>query len=143
MSFLNMRIRVAVVYFLLVFGAGFALGTARVLLVAPAIGSRAAELLETPLMVAIVAFVARRVTRRYAQWLYGPAWLHVGLLACGLMLAADIGVGVMLRDMTVREALFERDPLAGTAYYLALGYLALAPWLAARAQRRMLPPAQS
>lgn len=124
------RVRAAGFYFLLVFSAGFALGTLRVLLVVPALGTRTAELLEMPVMLAVVWLAARWVTRRYWRAVTDPAhWLHVGVLALALMLAADVGVGVLLRGMTVREALFARDPVAGTAYYLALCLLAMAPWL--------------
>ena len=40
----------ALAYFLIVFGAGFLLGTIRVLLLLPVLGERAAELLEMPFM---------------------------------------------------------------------------------------------
>jgi hypothetical protein len=127
------RARAAGVYFLIVFGAGFLLGTIRVLVVEPAIGTRAAELLEIPMMIAIVALTARFLALRYAGSIRGsPAWLQVGLLALGCMLAADVGVGVALRGMTAWDALFARDPVSGTAYYLSLCFLALAPWLFAR-----------
>ena len=128
------RLRAAGFYFLLVFSAGFMLGTVRVLFIVPAIGERAAELLETPLMVLVVALAARFIVRRYAGSIQGsPQWLHVGAMALACMLTADVGVGVALRGMTVWQALFERDPWSGTAYYLALGFLALAPWFFARA----------
>jgi hypothetical protein len=127
------RARAAGVYFLIVFGAGFLLGTIRVLVVEPAIGTRAAELLEIPMMIAIVALTARFLTRRYAGSIRGSlAWLQVGLMALGCMLAADVTVGMALRGMTAWDALFARDPVSGTAYYLALCFLALAPWLFAR-----------
>jgi len=60
-------LRTAAVYFVLVFAAGFLLGTLRVLLVVPVIGTRAAELLEMPLMLAVVAVAARFVTRRFSN----------------------------------------------------------------------------
>jgi hypothetical protein len=44
--------------------------------------------------------------------------------------------------MTVWQALFERDPLSGTAYYLALVFLALAPSLFARTGQRSKHPPQ-
>jgi hypothetical protein len=129
------RLRSAGLYFLLVFAAGFVLGTVRVLFVVPALGVRTAELLELPLMLVIVAWVARFLTRRRpAAAIGGDAyWLQVGAIACALMLLTDVGVGVCLRGMSVWQALFARDPLAGTAYYLALGFLAVAPrWFARR-----------
>jgi hypothetical protein len=125
--------RTAAFYFLLVFSAGFLLGTVRVLLIVPAIGTRAAELLEMPLMLVIVALAARFITRRPRASHSRAHWLLVGAIAFALVLCADVSVGVTLRGMTVWQALFERDSIAGIAYYLALGFLAVAPWLFARA----------
>jgi hypothetical protein len=48
-----------------------------------------------------------------------------------LALLADVSVGLGLRGMYVWQALFDRDPLSGAAYYLSLGVLAFAPWLLA------------
>lgn len=131
------RLQAAGLYFLLVFSAGFMLGTVRVLFVVPAIGERAAELLEMPLMLVVVAMAARFIVRKFAGLIHGrPQWLHVGAIAFACMLTADVGVGVTLRGMTIWQALFERDPLSGTAYYLALVWLALAPALFARTSQR-------
>ena len=131
------RLQAAGLYFLLVFSAGFMLGTVRVLFIAPALGERAAELLEMPLMLLVVALAARFIVRRFMGSIDAMRqWLHVGAIAFACMLTADVGVGVALRGMTAWQALFARDPVAGTAYYLALGFLALAPWLFARAARR-------
>jgi hypothetical protein len=47
------------VYFLLVFGTGFVLGTVRVLLIVPLVGHRTAELPEMPLMLIITVLAAR------------------------------------------------------------------------------------
>jgi len=58
--------------------------------------------------------------------------LHVAAIALAFVLCADVVVGVALRDMSVWQALFERDPLSGAAYYLALSWLAAAPWFFAR-----------
>jgi hypothetical protein len=138
------RLQAAGLYFLLVFSAGFMLGTVRVLLVVPAIGERAAELLEMPLMLLVVAMAARFIARKYVGTIHGTLqWLHVGAIALTCMLTADVGVGVALRGMTVWQALFARDPLSGTAYYVALGFLALAPSLFARAGQRSGTPPQS
>lgn len=48
-------------YFALVFGAGFVLGTFRVLWVVPSFGTRSAELMETPLMLAVEFTVVLRI----------------------------------------------------------------------------------
>jgi len=46
-------LRAGVLYFALVFGAGFALGTIRTLWTAPSFGTRTAELMEMPIMLAV------------------------------------------------------------------------------------------
>ncbi|MDH5177103.1 MAG: hypothetical protein OEX15_10625, partial [Gammaproteobacteria bacterium] len=109
----------------------------RVLCIVPAIGERAAELLEMPLMLLVVAMAARFIVGKFAGSIHGtPQWLQVGAIAFACMLTADVGVGVSLRGMTLWQALVERDPVSGTAYYLALAFLALAPSLFARTGQR-------
>jgi hypothetical protein len=46
-------VKAGVVYFALVFGAGFVLGTIRTLWVVPRFGTRMAELMEMPIMLAV------------------------------------------------------------------------------------------
>jgi hypothetical protein len=116
------------IYFALVFGTGFFLGTIRVLWVAPRVGDRTAQLIEMPVMLAAI-FLAARLTTRSLGDRGASARIAVGLLALGLMLAAEIAVGVALRGESPAGALFSRDPVSGTAYYLALGAFALMPWL--------------
>jgi hypothetical protein len=52
-------IKASLIYFLMVFSAGFILGTIRVLCTAPAFGERAAELLESPVMLVMILVSAR------------------------------------------------------------------------------------
>lgn len=52
-------IKAGIYYFVLVFGAGFVLGTICVLWVVPKFGTRTAELLEMPLMLAVIILAAR------------------------------------------------------------------------------------
>lgn len=115
--------RPAAVYFTLVFGAGFLLGPLRVLLLEPRIGQRAAELTELPLMIVTITFAARFILARYPQH---P--LRTGLVALALLLGAEIAVGVALRGLTVAQILFDRDPVAGPAYYASLAYFGILPW---------------
>lgn len=59
-------LKVGVLYFVLVFGIGFVLGTIRTLWVAPRVGVRAAELMETPVMLVVTIAVARWGVRGFA-----------------------------------------------------------------------------
>ena len=120
------------IYFLLVFGAGFVLGTVRVLLIVPHIGDRAAELLEMPLMLLATVLAARWITRRFPEPRTSVAKLAIGGIALGLMLAGEMAVGIGLRDMTAADVILNRDPVSGTAYYLSLLLFAAMPWLISR-----------
>ena len=60
-----MRIlKAGVLYFAIVFGAGFVLGPIRILWVVPRFGTRMAELIETPIMLVVTIIAARWVVRR-------------------------------------------------------------------------------
>jgi len=59
-------LKAGAIYFALVFAAGFALGTVRVLLIVPRIGAMVVELAETPIMFVANVFAARWLTRRLA-----------------------------------------------------------------------------
>ena len=128
-------LRPAAAYFALVFGAGFVLGAIRVPLVVPLVGTRAAELIEMPFLLLAIVLAARFVTRRLGRGLPTRAWLAVGCLAMAGVLGADLGVGVLLRGMTLSEALLNRDPVSGTAYYALLVLFALMPFLIVRRGR--------
>ena len=54
-------LKAGVLYFALVFGAGFVLGTIRVLWLVPSLGARTAELIETPIMLVVTILAARWV----------------------------------------------------------------------------------
>lgn len=120
------------IYFAMVFGAGFALGIVRTLWLAPAIGDRAAELIEAPLMLAITVLAARFIAARTPN----GALIAVGIIAACLVISFDVVVGVALRDMSIREIFVDRDIVAGTVYYLLIGVFAAAPYFAAKLQRQ-------
>ena len=126
-------VRAALLYFGVVFGVGFILGTARVLWVVPRLGPRAAELMEAPIMVAASFWAARWIVRRMEVPAARTARLGMGVGALLLMLAAEFGLVLRVRGIGIAEYLATRDPVSGTAYYLALLVFALAPILISRA----------
>jgi hypothetical protein len=121
----------AAAYFGLVFGAGFVLGTVRVLWIVPRIGTRAAELVESPLMLLVTIIAAAWINRRILAASSQAARLQVGLIALALLLAAEVGLGVILRGAPPLEILTDKDPVSGTVYYGLLGVFAAMPWLLA------------
>lgn len=128
-----MRIlKAAVLYYALVFGAGFVLGSVRVLWVVPRFGTRTAELMEEPFMLLFTIFAAWRVVRRLAVPGTRSARLSMGCIALGFLLVSEFTLVFWVRGMTIREYLGSRDPVSGTAYYALLGLFAIMPLLVAR-----------
>ena len=76
------------------------------------------------------------VVWRAARWLQPRlrpgAALPAGLLALAILLGAETGVGVFLRQMTVAAVFLHRDPLPAVAYYGALLVFGLLPALLER-----------
>ena len=126
----------ALAYFGTAFGVGFALGLVRVPLLVPRLGERTAELLELPLMLVACAFLARWALRRFRV----PAQLLpravVGAIALALMLGAEALLVVALRGQSLARYAAERDPIAGSAYLLALLIFAALPALLGIAEQR-------
>lgn len=125
-------LKAGALYFLVVFGAGFVLGPIRILWVAPRFGTRAAELLEAPIMFVITIVAARWIVRRFALPPTPSARLSMGCIALGLMLLAEFTIVLWLRGLSISAYLAGRDPVAGTVYYVMLGVFALMPLLVAR-----------
>jgi len=95
-----MRIlKAALAYFALVFGAGFMLGPIRILWVAPRLGERMAELMETPIMLAIIILAARWVVRRLAVPTTPSSRLAMGGIALFLMLLAEFSLVLLFRGI--------------------------------------------
>ena len=119
-------------YFALVFGIGFVLGTLRVLWILPRWRERMAELLEMPWMLLASFLVARWLVRRLAVPPTLSARLGMGLLALGLLLAAELSLVLWLRGLTVQDYIASRDPVSGTVYLVMLVVFAAMPVLVGR-----------
>jgi len=125
-------LKIGVLYFALVFGAGFVLGLIRILWLVPRFGTRTAELMETPIMLAVIIFAARWIVRGLAMPPTPSKRLGVGFVALGLLLVAEFTLVLWLRGLTIDEYLATRDPVAGTVYIVMLGVFAIMPLLVAR-----------
>jgi len=126
-------VKAAGLYFALVFGAGFVLGTMRVLLLVPAVGTRTAELLEMPIMCMVIMLSARWVTQHLQVPPTASSRLGMGGMALAMVLSLDFTVVLWIRGLSFSQYKEAFDPVAGTAYFVMLGLFALMPWLAAYA----------
>jgi hypothetical protein len=124
--------KAGVLYFAIVFGAGFVLGTVRTLWILPRVGTRIAELMEAPIMLVITFAAARWIALRLASPARSSARLGIGAIALGLLLFAEFGLVLWLRGISIREYLATRDPVSGTVYYAMLGLFGLMPLLVGR-----------
>ncbi len=125
-------LKAGTLYFALVFGAGFVLGTIRTLWIVPSFGTRRAELMEAPIMFAITVLASRWVVLRLAIRAPFVGRLAVGLVALALLLLAEFTVVLWIRGLTIAEYLASRDPVAGTAYVVLLAAFALMPSVVGR-----------
>ena len=125
-------VKAGVLYFAIVFGAGFVLGPIRILWAAPRYGTRVAELMETPIMLVVTIVAARWIVRRLALPSTPSIRLGMGFLALGLLLVAEFTLVLWLRGLSISEYLASRDPVSETVYYVLLGVFALMPVLVAR-----------
>lgn len=119
-------LRAGVCYFLIVFGFGFAFGVVRVLLLLPRLGERTAELIEMPLMLAVIFLASRWLVGRW-PWLSTGRFLAAGLLALILLLGAELILAWRLSGLDPLAYAASRDPVSGTAYAVSLLIFALAP----------------
>ena len=122
-------LKAGVVYFALVFGTGFVLGTVRTLWIVPRLGVRTAELLESPFMFVTIVLAAGWISCRLGNAGGSSIRLAVGFLALALLLAAEVIMGVALLGLSVVEVFTKHDPVSGTVYYAMLGVFAGMPWL--------------
>ena len=127
-----MRIlKTSLLYFAAVFGIGFALGAIRVPFLVPLLGTRDAELLELPVMLAASFLVARLVVRRLGPF-SAVQRLCIGAIALAFMLAAELGLVLALQDQSLAQYVASRDSVSGTAYVCSLVAFAFMPLLAGR-----------
>ena len=125
-----LALKAGVLYFALVFAAGFALGPVRILWVVPRFGARMAELIETPIMLVVIIASARWIVRRLGVPSTTSSRLGMGCVALGLLLVAEFTLVLSLQGMSVSEYFASRDPVSGTVYYATLMVFAAMPLLA-------------
>ena len=125
-------VRAAVLYFAIVFAAGFVLGTIRLLFVIPLVGVRAAELIEMPVMIAISFLTASWLIAKLKIPFAIGARLAIGLVALALLLFAEVILIVWLQHQGLVENIKNRDPISGIAYSISLLLFAAFPLIVRR-----------
>lgn len=87
-------------------------------------------------MLVAIVLAAGWINRRFAEIVWPISKLCIGAIALVLMLSAEITLGMTLRGLSIAQIILDRDPLAGTAYYVSLILFALMPWLLSRIQKK-------
>ena len=124
-----MRIlKAGLVYFLLVFGAGFALALVRIPFLVPRFGVRMAELVETPVMLLVILWASHRLARHRPP-LGRPARLAAGCTAFVLLVTAELALAYVMGAQSLSQYIASRDPVSGSVYLGSLVFFAIAPAL--------------
>ncbi|MFZ0859584.1 MAG: hypothetical protein WCA27_07755 [Candidatus Sulfotelmatobacter sp.] len=122
-------VKAGTLYFVVVFGVGFVLGAVRRLWVVPRIGTRTAELMEMPIMLAVTIVAARWTILLLSVPMMWSARLEMGCIALVVMLTAELGFVAWIRGLSIKEHFATRDPVWGATYYLLLIVFAIMPHL--------------
>ena len=128
------RLKAPFLYFLLVYLAGFALGTVREFLVTPAVGLTNALLIEMPIMAVVSFFAARFVLGRTPEARTPGDRLFVGCAAFIWLLMAEEAMTRILRGISIFTLWADFEPLAAFANIVGLGLFMLMPLFAGRKQ---------
>jgi hypothetical protein len=118
----------AAAYFGIVFAIGFALGTLRVTVLAPALGQLAAVACELPLMLAASWWAAGRVLKRWPLPARAAPRLAMGALALALLLSAELGLDITLGGRSAVEHYARYRELPEQLGLAAQLLFALPPW---------------
>lgn len=122
-------------YFLAVFGAGFALGPIRVLWLEPRLGVVAATLCEAPFLLFAMIAAAYWIPRIVSISAGTGAMLAMGLGALALQQAADFVVGTALRGISATDQWARLASPEGAIYAVLLVLFALMPAVVNRISR--------
>ncbi len=119
----------ALVYFLIVFAAGFVFGTIRTLVLEPRFGPVIGTAFEAPFLLIAIVAAARWVPRVLNLRKDALPLTLMGLGAVALQQCADILVGTGLRDITVADQFAQFATAQGGIYAALLVAFALMPLL--------------
>ena len=91
-----------------------------------------AELMEMPIMLAVMIAAARWTVRRLGVPATAARRLGMGSAALALLLAAEFTLVLWLRGLSIADYVASLDPVAGPVYAGALGAFAVMPLLVGR-----------
>jgi hypothetical protein len=132
MSALQRTLVVGVVYFAIVFAAGFVFGIVRTQLLIPRIGALPAVMIEAPLILIVSWLVCGRVL---ARWAVPPLWpwrLLMGVVAFALLIAAEMALARVLNGSSPAQFLASYATAAAKVGLLAQLLFAAVPLLRRR-----------
>ena len=129
-------IRAGFVYALIVFVAGFGLGTIRVLLLVPQLGATIAVLLESPVILFASWVVSRWCMDHYRVQVDVGVRMLVAVVAFGTLMFAEVEVAVVVFGKSVAEHLAGYRSVAGAVGLAAQVCFANFPILQAVIQPR-------
>jgi hypothetical protein len=125
-----MRLLSAVaLYFVVVFVAGFLLGSVRVFWLEPRMEKALAVLCETPFLLLAMVLAARWVTERFRMTADRTSLVAIGVGALVLQQIIDLSLGAALRGLTLVEQLQNFETPAGAIYAVLLPLFAAMPLL--------------
>jgi hypothetical protein len=125
-------LKAGLLYFGLVFTAGFVLGPIRIQWAVPRFGSMTAELLEMPIMLVVIILTSRWTVRRLAIPSVPYMRVGIGLIALGLLVTAELTVVLSLRGLSIAEYVANRNPISVIVYIAMLCAFTVMPLLIAR-----------
>ena len=128
-------LKAGLVYFGIVFAAGFLMGLVRVPFFVPRYGERVAEIIEMPFMLAVIILAARWLVKRFAFGGEVRRPVIAGIAAAAILIAVEFSVVLRLRGLSPGEYLSTRDPVAGGLYYAMVVIFALAPVIIAKLKK--------
>ena len=123
-------IAAALFYMLIVYAAGFALGTMRVLLVEPRVGEIVATLCEAPFLLSVMVLAARRVPPMLSLPKKAGPLAAVGVGALLLQQFTDLAFAALVRGIAPAEQIAHFTTVPGLIYLALLVAFAAMPVLA-------------
>ena len=127
-------LKAGLIYFAIVFGAGFILGTIRVLFVVPIVGESFAELIEIPLMLVVIYYAAGLIIDLFRDFPGNIYYLFIGLIALILLIFTEFSMVLGLRGISLKEYIASRDIISGIAYLFSLIIFMIIPYMLARSK---------